>query len=127
MEDHIRKLKEDREQNSDEESEGDNEDDWAGWEVASDSSDSSSESEGWIDVSSDSENELELSDSEDEKDEAKSKEKMIVDGDEGNEEDKPEESTPATVDPAQSIAATKVCTMCLFRSARCKLTIHFYP
>ena len=93
--------------------------------MASNSSDSSSESEGWIDVSSDSENELELSDSEDEKDEAKSKEKVI--GDEGNEEDKPEESTPATVDLAQSIAATKVCTMCLFRSAGCKLTIHFYP
>ena len=96
--------------------------------MASDSSDSSSESEGWIDVSSDSENELELSDSEDEKDEAKkSEEKMIVDGDEGDEENKPEESTPTTVDPAQSIAATKVCTMILFRSAGYKLIIHFFP
>ena len=79
-------------------------------------------------MSSDSENELELSDSEDEKDEAKkSKEKMIVDGDEGEEENKPEESTPTTVDPAQSIAATKVCTMILLRSAGCKLIIRFYP
>ena len=96
-------MKEDKEQNSDEESEGDNEDDWAGWEVASDSSDSSSESEGWIDVSSDSENELELSDSEDEKDEAKkSKEKMIVDGDEGGEENKPEDRKSTRLNSSHS-------------------------
>ena len=41
-------------------------DGWAGWEVDSDSDDSSSDSEGWIDVSSDGED-LELSDSDDEK------------------------------------------------------------
>lgn len=44
---------------------GDESDDWNGWEVDSESSDSSSE-EGWIDVKSDSDEDLVFSDSEDE-------------------------------------------------------------
>ena len=43
----------------------DEKDAWDGWEVDSDSDESSSESEGWVDVSSDGED-LVLSDSDDE-------------------------------------------------------------
>lgn len=63
MEDHLKKLREE------ETGEVDDDDDGAGWEnwdVETDSSDSESEAEGWIDVSSEG-GDLEVSDSEDEK------------------------------------------------------------
>ena len=102
-------------------------DDWAKWEVASDS-DPSSDSEGWIDVSSDSDNGLEISDSEDEKvekDEQKrgkdagpddettdgdsddeDKENDIDGSHDGTEEDSDE--VPQLIDHSQNIATTKV-------------------
>lgn len=59
-----------------------------------------------MDVSSDSDNDLELSDSEDEKSEKKRKADAKCD--KGASEEKTEEGAPAQIDPAQSIAATKV-------------------
>ncbi|PAV19968.1 required for actin cytoskeleton organization and cell cycle progression [Pyrrhoderma noxium] len=127
LEDHIRKLKENADGEVDAEGEDeDNEDDWAGWEVASDS-DSSSESDGWIDVSSDSEHELEISDSEDEKDEKKKEEKKEEedkdDEDSNGDEDEDksdgekeqdsmqvDEEEKAPTDLLQSIATTKILT-----------------
>lgn len=102
LEEHIRVMKEEKQENSDGDEEDDNEDDWAAWEVATDSSDDSSASEGWISVSSDSENDLELSDSDDEKDD----EKMEAKGD--KEDVLMPDEPPAPQDPSQSIAATKV-------------------
>lgn len=62
MEDHLKKLRE--------EETGEVDDDdgagWENWDVETDSSDSESESGGWIDVSSEG-GDLEVSDSEDEK------------------------------------------------------------
>ncbi|KAF8516656.1 protein required for actin cytoskeleton organization and cell cycle progression [Gautieria morchelliformis] len=62
LEDHFEKLR--AEAGEDGAEVEDNEADWDGWEVDSDSSDSS-ESEGWIDVDSDGDQNLEVSDSED--------------------------------------------------------------
>lgn len=58
MEDHLKKLREEETGEDDGDEAG-----WENWEVETDSS--TSESEGWIDVSSDDED-LEVSDSEDE-------------------------------------------------------------
>lgn len=108
--------------------ESDDEDAWVGWEVASDS-DSSSSSDGWIDVSSDSENVLEISDSEDEKGSQKKNARAMEEEEEKDEDDSEsnesdsevedggdtDEETEETEKPAddpvdlsQSIAATKV-------------------
>lgn len=106
LEDHIRQVKASNEDDSDAGS--DNEEDWAGWDVESDS-DSSSESEGWIDVSSDSDNDLDISDSEDEKD-AGGKQAKKVDNGEKDEDraDMADGEQTKNLDPAQSIATTKV-------------------
>lgn len=71
-------------------------DGWEGWEVGSDSDESSSDSEGWVDVSSDGED-LVLSDSEDEKENADDK------GAEKKENS--EEANPDLTD----VGTTKVC------------------
>lgn len=105
----------------------DDENDWAAWEVDSNSdSDSSDAADGWVDVSSDEEHALEISDSEDEKN-AKKKGKK---DEESEDEDEDEESkddgngkkdaegmevdTPEVpADLLQSLAATKVyCLLC---------------
>ncbi|EJD07420.1 SDA1-domain-containing protein [Fomitiporia mediterranea MF3/22] len=110
LEDHIRKIKEADGDDSDASGDkDDDEDGWAGWEVASDS-DTSSSSDGWMDVSSDSEHDLEISDSEDEKD---NKKKRNVDDDDDSEKDeknedekKDEEEEDTKKDPPQSIILT---------------------
>ncbi|KAF9052728.1 SDA1-domain-containing protein [Panaeolus papilionaceus] len=61
LEEHLKRL---REEDGDELEE--DEDDWNGWDVESDSSSDSEASEGWINVESDDDNDLEISDSEDE-------------------------------------------------------------
>ncbi|KAH8116301.1 SDA1-domain-containing protein [Phellopilus nigrolimitatus] len=120
LEDHMRKINED----DDNAEAGDDEEDWAGWEVASETSDSSSASEGWIDVPSDSENELDLSDSDDEKEkkekDAESHIGEAEDEDKDKDEDKDEDeddgaekaqnASQPIVDLSQSIAATKILT-----------------
>lgn len=88
MEEHYRKLEEDGEQDDDTQ--------WNGWEVASESDDDSDSSEGWISVSSDDDGALELSDS-----------------DESENDEKPEVNVEST--PAESaLATTKVwnCNSC---------------
>lgn len=104
----MKQIKEnENEENSGEED--DEENDWAGWEVASESSDSSS-SDGWIEVSSDSDNDLELSDSDDEE-----TKKDVVKGANDQEDTAPqlEGKEVAQLDPAQSIATTKVHFICI--------------
>ncbi|KAL5531528.1 hypothetical protein ACEPAG_4405 [Sanghuangporus baumii] len=122
LEEHMRMMKETEAERSDaSDEENDDGDAWEGWEVASDS-DSSSSSDGWIDVSSDSENDLEISDSDDEKRSQKKKAKEEKSGTEESDsetEDKDdaeketgtnEKASNAPADPSQSIAATKILT-----------------
>ncbi|KAG9220635.1 hypothetical protein CCMSSC00406_0003734 [Pleurotus cornucopiae] len=89
LEDHLKQL---REEDGVEDKE-DDETAWDNWDVESDSSDSESESEGWVDVQSEGGSDIEVSDSEDEKD--------------------PEAKAEKEVDPADRIstlATTKILT-----------------
>ncbi|KAG5220584.1 Severe Depolymerization of Actin [Salix suchowensis] len=89
LEDHLKQL---REEDGVEDKE-DDETAWDNWDVGSDSSDSHSESEGWVDVPSEGGSDIEVSDSEDEKD--------------------PEAKAEKEVDPADrvsTLATTKILT-----------------
>ncbi|CUA77184.1 Protein sda1 [Schizosaccharomyces pombe 972h-] [Rhizoctonia solani] len=87
----------------------DSEDGWEGWDVESDSDESSSASEGWIDVESDGE-ELDISDSDDEKDVmCKKKDKQEPDG-EGDEEFGPDSEQKPEEARTSTLATTKILT-----------------
>lgn len=66
LEDHLKALREEEGAESGAENDEDDEAGWENWDVESDSSESSSESGGWIDVDSDGDDDLDISDSEDE-------------------------------------------------------------
>ncbi|KAI0371821.1 actin cytoskeleton organization and cell cycle progression protein [Pilatotrama ljubarskyi] len=114
LEDHLKKLREE-----DGVASGDEEEDdataWEGWDVESDSDESS---DGWISVDSDSDHDLEISDSEDEDDKRKKrkgKAKATEEDDEdGNQEpDKDGSTQEAAQEAAQrisSLATTKILT-----------------
>ncbi|TFK46042.1 SDA1-domain-containing protein [Heliocybe sulcata] len=105
LEDHLRALR--REEGVASGAGGEDEDDWKGWDVESDSSEDSSDGESWIDVDSDGEEAFEVSDSEDEKEKEKKREreeKMDVDEDD---REKEEGSSAARV---SSLATTKILT-----------------
>ncbi|GJJ07770.1 hypothetical protein Clacol_001975 [Clathrus columnatus] len=102
LEAHFEKLRAEDDGNGVEVNEEDDEAAWEGWEVDSETSDS--ESEGWIDVSSDDEDDIVISDSEDESTK-KGKRKDKKEADESMETDPPEviESVPRT----STLATTK--------------------
>lgn len=103
LEEHLEKIREDDEDRLEE----DDEAAWAGWEVAS--SESDSDSEGWISVSSDGE-EVVISDSEDENPRKKGKT-----DDELMEVDKEKLPSPELEKPVRmsTLATTKVCPIIL--------------
>ncbi|KAF8921593.1 SDA1-domain-containing protein [Mucidula mucida] len=87
LEDHFQQLRKEDGEDVDPEAE----EDWGNWDVESDDSDSSSESDGWIDVEDDGKD-LEVSDSEDE--------------DDADKKDAPEEEAPRI----STLATTKILT-----------------
>ncbi|KAF8759569.1 Protein required for actin cytoskeleton organization and cell cycle progression [Rhizoctonia solani] len=85
-------------------------DGWDGWDVESDSDESSSASEGWIDVESDSE-ELDVSDSDDEEDKKKKKKgKQEESEDENDEELGPDSEQKSEETRVSTLATTKILT-----------------
>ncbi len=88
LEDHFQQLRKEDGEDVDPEAE----EDWGNWDVESDDSDSSSESDGWIDVEDDGKD-LEVSDSEDE--------------DDADKKDAPEEEAPRI----STLATTKASSM----------------
>ncbi|OCH95200.1 actin cytoskeleton organization and cell cycle progression protein [Obba rivulosa] len=104
LEDHLQKLRE--EEGAGLGGEEDDEAAWDGWDVDSDSDESS---EGWIDVQSDGDSDLEVSDSEDEGDKHPKKGKGKAQDDEENPEDAAvaEESAATRI---SSLATTKILT-----------------
>lgn len=108
LEDHLKQLRAEEgiESGDDEE---DDEAAWEGWDVESDSSDSSSESGDWINVPSDGEDHLSLSDSEDEDGKKKKKNSK---GKANADDDEDEEPIAAAPEPDRisSLATTKVNT-----------------
>lgn len=72
LEDHLKEMEEGKE------GEEESEDEWKGWDVESDSSDSDSEEDGWIAVSDD-DGDLDISDSEDEKENGKDDDEEMKD------------------------------------------------
>ncbi|KAI0670697.1 SDA1-domain-containing protein [Trametes maxima] len=116
LEDHLKKLREE-----DGVASGDEEEDdkaaWEGWDVESDSDESS---DGWINVDSDSDGDLEVSDSEDEDDKRKKKGKNKAkagDDDDDEEDGKDAEDDGPTQETAEevaqrisSLATTKILT-----------------
>ncbi|KAI0332066.1 actin cytoskeleton organization and cell cycle progression protein [Cubamyces sp. BRFM 1775] len=115
LEDHLKKLREEEGVASGDEEE-DDEAAWEGWEVESESEESS---DGWISVDSDTESDLEISDSEDEDDKRKKKGKGKAkagqedDGgkDEGDEkEGAAQETAEEAAKRISSLATTKILT-----------------
>ncbi|KAI8998932.1 actin cytoskeleton organization and cell cycle progression protein [Trametes punicea] len=114
LEDHLKKLREEEGVVSGAEDE-DDEAAWEGWDVESDSEESS---DGWIDVDSDSDEDLEISDSEDEGDGRKKKGKGKANAtDDGGQDDKGGEKDGTAQDTAEeaakrvsSLATTKILT-----------------
>ncbi|RPD65802.1 actin cytoskeleton organization and cell cycle progression protein [Lentinus tigrinus ALCF2SS1-7] len=116
LEDHLKKLREEDGVASGGEAE-DDEAAWEGWDVESDSEESS---DGWISVGSDSDEDLEISDSEDEdgKTSKKSKGKgkgkaKAKDGDDDDieaDEDKKEETAEEAAQRISTLATTKILT-----------------
>lgn len=107
LEDHLKRL---RQEDGAEEDMEDDEAAWNGWDVESDSDESS---DGWISVESDGDDDLEVSDSDDEDDAKVKKDKgkgkaMDVDVDEKNDAE-----APALLDPSRvsTLATTKVCSL----------------
>ncbi|KAI0050999.1 SDA1-domain-containing protein [Auriscalpium vulgare] len=95
LEDHLKAMREEAGVASGEEdADEDDAEAWNGWDVEEDSSDDS-ESEGWIDVSSDGEDNIDISDSEDEGGKSKKKD-MDVDQSEAKAADPNRLSTLAT-------------------------------
>lgn len=66
MEDHLQKLRD--EEGIEKDAGEDNEDAWRGWDIESDSSADSSESDGWIDVDDGQDDDINISDDEEEGD-----------------------------------------------------------
>ncbi|KDN38895.1 hypothetical protein RSAG8_09176, partial [Rhizoctonia solani AG-8 WAC10335] len=87
----------------------DDEDGWEGWDVESDSDESSSASEGWMDVESDGE-ELDISDSDDEEDQTRKKGKQKESNEEGDEEFGPDAEQKPDEARASTLATTKILT-----------------
>ncbi|EIM80619.1 protein required for actin cytoskeleton organization and cell cycle progression [Stereum hirsutum FP-91666 SS1] len=110
LEDHLKQLRAEEgiESGDDEE---DDEAAWEGWDVESDSSDSSSESGDWINVPSDGEDHLSLSDSEDE-DGKKKKKNSKGKANAGDDDDDDEVPVVAAPEPDRisSLATTKILT-----------------
>ncbi|KAI0637296.1 actin cytoskeleton organization and cell cycle progression protein [Trametes polyzona] len=110
LEDHLKKLREEDGAASGAEDE-DDEAAWEGWDVESDSDESS---DGWISVASDSDNDLEISDSEDEDDKRKKKKgKGKAAEEEDSDEEKEAEKEETAAEAAQrisSLATTKILT-----------------
>ncbi|KAI0653204.1 actin cytoskeleton organization and cell cycle progression protein [Cubamyces menziesii] len=115
LEDHLKKLREEEGVASGEEDE-DDEAAWEGWEVESESEESS---DGWISVDSDTDEDLEISDSEDEDDKRKKKGKGKAKAGQGDEEEKDEENekegaaqetAEEAVKRISSLATTKILT-----------------
>ncbi|KAI0781265.1 actin cytoskeleton organization and cell cycle progression protein [Trametes elegans] len=111
LEDHLKKLREEDGVASGEEAEDDDEAAWEGWDVESDSDESS---DGWISVDSDNDNDLDISDSEDEEDKRKKKGKgkaKASQEDEDQEEEKQaQETAEEAVQRISSLATTKILT-----------------
>ncbi|KAI9056655.1 actin cytoskeleton organization and cell cycle progression protein [Trametes sanguinea] len=116
LEDHLKKLREEEGVASGDEEEEDDEAAWEGWDVESDSDESS---DGWISVASDSEEDLEISDSEDEDDKRKKKGKGKAKATEEDEEDEDdgeaskqgaEETAEQAAQRISSLATTKILT-----------------
>ncbi|KAI0646751.1 SDA1-domain-containing protein [Trametes meyenii] len=113
LEDHLKKLREEDGVASGDEEE-DNEAAWEGWDVESDSDESS---DGWVNVDSDSDEDLEVSDSEDEEDKRIKKGKRKSKSGEDDEEGKDTEADGSAQETAEeaaqrisSLATTKILT-----------------
>lgn len=106
MEDHLKQLRAEEGIESGDENE-DDEGAWEGWDLESDSSDSSSDSGEWINVSSDGEDHISMSDSEDEDDKKSSKGKGMEKAD--GEEEVQDTATEPEVNRISSLATTKAC------------------
>ncbi|KAI0807056.1 actin cytoskeleton organization and cell cycle progression protein [Fomes fomentarius] len=111
LEDHLQKLREEDGVGSGDE---DDEAAWEGWDVESDSSESS---DGWISVDSGSDEDLEISDSEDEDDKQshkkpkrKGKGKATGDDESEGEEEQKEEAGEEAVKRISTLATTKILT-----------------
>lgn len=103
LEDHLKRLRD--EEAVDAGRVEDDEAEWDGWNIESDSSGDDSESEGWIAVDSDSDGDLKISDSEDE---SKPRERLGAKPDEGA-------SSVVAIDEnvashISTLATTKVCS-----------------
>ncbi|EPQ58529.1 SDA1-domain-containing protein [Gloeophyllum trabeum ATCC 11539] len=105
LEDHLRALRREEGVESGDEGEEVDEDDWKGWDVEEDSSEDSSDGEGWIDVDSDGDENIEVSDSEDEQEKKAAKEDAKP-----SQGDAPTPAPEAGPSRVSSLATTKILT-----------------